>query len=123
MIRSFLLVLLVGAALPASAAWTEYGDVDEYTFYVDLNTVLVDGDVRNVWTMANLKNRNSYGSLSSRSKVEINCKKGMARGLDFASFSQPNLGGEIITRHVPPAIWDHIPPGTSYADLMRLVCK
>ena len=115
-------LILTSISYSANAAWTEIADTNIGTFYVDFATVRKDGNTRVFWRMINFKQPTSDGHLSARQKTAINCINETFRDIDFSAFTQPNLRGAMSGPYTPPPNWDHIPPRTVYASLMRAVC-
>jgi hypothetical protein len=95
------------------------------TVYIDPATIRKDGDMRTFWRKAEYKDGGKYGDFfSGRSKVEINCKKEEIRMLSLATFSAPNLGGEMtMSEDYPNERFSAIAPGTINNTFMQLVCK
>jgi hypothetical protein len=124
MIRATFVVLLMSVSLPALASWTAVitsneGDI----FYVDFTSIRKDGDTRTYWAMTNYKQRTPYGDMSARKKEVMNCKNETRIILQFATFTQPNLGGAISTNFSPTGKLDHIAPRTTAESVMKAVCS
>ena len=118
-----ILFLILTIYCSASAAWTVYAENDERIMSVELSSVRKDGDTRTFWLMNDYKQISPYGDLSARTKVVFDCKKEMKKILDFATFSQRNLGGAVTSTLTPVSKWEHIPPSTYDYLLIDVVCK
>ena len=121
--KNVLFLILTMLSCPASAAWTQYSETSEATFYIDLDTVKKEGNNRIFWQMMDYKQISQDGDKSARVKIEVDCKKEMLNFLDFAAFTGQNLSGAMSGQVTPQPEWSHIPPGTPNAKLMRAVCK
>ena len=118
-----ILFLILTIYCSASAAWTVYAENDERIMSVELSSVRKDCDTRTFWLMNDYKQISPYGDLSARTKVVFDCKKEMKKILDFATFSQRNLGGAVTSTLTPVSKWEHIPPSTYDYLLIDVVCK
>jgi hypothetical protein len=91
--------------------------------YIDPATVRKDGNMRTYWRKIEYKIRGKYGDISSRAKFEIDCKKEAIRMMSLASFSDPNLSGEVISKQdFPNDGFSAIAPETINNVFMQLVC-
>ena len=120
------LVLCLLLTLAAAPAWAEYGQWGEIpgkaTFYIDPNTASRDGNLRRIWSIADMKKR-VEGVLSSQSLYEFDCKEKRYRTLSFSMHSGHMAHGEIISKNNRPSEWEYIPPGNFLAETLRLVCS
>jgi len=119
----FLALLFVsGSALAEWRFLVENAKDDMY--YIDLETIRKDGNMRTFWSKTESKSRGKDGTISYREKLEIDCKKEGVRILAIATFAEPNLRGTMIFQgDFPNAPFDAIAPGTIDNTFMRLVCK
>ena len=109
--------------ISAFAQWTQFADVENRIYYIDLGSMRKDGETRTFWILSNFKQRSQYGDMSSRMKEVINCKKETLMHLQFSAFTQTNLGGAMTADYTPDAKWNHIAPQTVNAEKMRIVCS
>jgi hypothetical protein len=115
----FSLVMLAGSAW---AEWVKYAEKDENTFYFDPATVRKDGNMRRVWELTNYKQRDKYGSISSRLRGEYDCKQERYRVLTISEHSEPMAGGSVTRQQYDGGPWADIPPGTISEVIFKVVC-
>jgi hypothetical protein len=112
-------MLLAGSAW---AEWVMYGEHDTATFYYDPATIRKDGNMRRVWDLTNLSNRNKNGVMSYRSQNEYDCKQERLRNLALSTHSKLMAGGEVLVTGGGENNWTAIPPGTILEKLLKIVC-
>jgi len=118
----FALLFVSGSAFAEWRFLVENAKDDMY--YIDLETIRKDGNMRTFWSKTESKSRRKDGTISYREKLEIDCKKEGVRILAIATFAEPNLRGTLIFQgDFPNAPFDAIAPGTIDNTFMRLVCK
>lgn len=96
--------------------------MDEVTQYIDPGTIRVNGHMRRVWELHDLKQRDLVGGLSARGLTEYDCKEERSRYLSFSTHSEAMIGGTILRSYDEPSRWDYIPPGTIAEDVLKIVC-
>ena len=120
----YLLTLIMFIATPAWAGWTVVTkDTDNTSFFVDLDTLRIDGSLRKVWQKIELSAPNKSGWASARMRNEYDCKNETRRILSFASFSQKNLRGERLFEHTTPTSASDIAPQSIDWGVLKLVCS
>jgi len=119
--RLVLCLLLALAAAPAWAEWVKVSETDDSVFYIDPATIRKDGNLRRVWTINDLKQRQKDGEMSRRFLNEYDCKEERSRILSISEHSDPMAGGKTLVSESKP-IWSHVPPGTPSQTMMRIVC-
>ena len=120
--RLVLCLLLTLAAAPVWADWVKVSETDSHTAYIDPDTIRKDGNLRRVWQVSDLKQRNDRGVMSRRVLMEYDCKEARKRILQFSSHSDPMAGGRVLISDSEPDPWDYIPPETPVQTIMRIVC-
>ena len=119
----YLVLLLMVFALPASAEWVRYGGSDESNPYYDPATIRVNGHLRRVWTIQDLKRREPEGYMSFRSLVEYDCREERNRVLSFSAHPEPMAGGRIMVSSDSPGQWKYIVPESIGQALLKILCK
>ena len=122
--KGMVALLLLLASAPAAAEWVKYATNDLGTnLYFDPATIRVDGNLRRVWGLQDLKQRDSKGAMSRRGLEEYDCKDGRMRILSFSFHSEPMARGMIIASEDSPSKWVYIPPGAVYEHLLKHLCR
>jgi hypothetical protein len=119
-------LFLVGLMLLTGSAWAEwvrYAENDENSFYFDPATLRKDGNMRRIWELTNFKQRDKYGSISSRSRCEYDCKHERYRVLTVSEHSEPMAGGSVTRHQYDGGPWADIPPNTVSEVLFKIVCS
>ena len=120
--RIVLTTLLMLATTTAWADWIKMSETDTAVIYLDPATHRVDGNLRGVWELHDLKVRDPDGELSRRSLREFDCKGDRLRILSMSTHSGPMATGKLLWSGNDPSQWQYIAPGTSGASLLRAVC-
>jgi len=108
------------------AEWTFFGEsVEDSVMFYDNSTVKRNGDKVRVWMYINVspeqvKSRNMG---SARSLNEIDCVNETFKTLSLSAYTKSNLKGEVRHTTEPDPTIVYIPPSSTYATLMKLVCK
>lgn len=126
MMRALKMLVMLLICAPAWAQWAQYAESDRVTFYYDPATVEVNGELRRVWELQDLKQRDPGGEMSFRFLWEYGCKENRYRNLYGASHSERMARGDTLVSgspEGPDAEWDDIPPGTVIAAKFKAVCK
>jgi hypothetical protein len=113
------LMLLAGSAW---AEWVIYAENDVNSFYFDPATLRKDGNMRRGWELTNYKQRDKYGSISSRSRCEYDCKYERFRILTISEHSEPMARGSVTRQQYEGGPWADIPPDTISEKLFKVVC-
>jgi hypothetical protein len=112
--RVFFLTLVVFLCSPAWAGWalvTTTAQGDE--FYIDMDTLRIDKNVRRFWTLINLSKRGDRGELSMRVLREIDCKQERDRSLVITGLNGAMGSGDLLgTYKNDNDSWDYIAPQT-----------
>jgi hypothetical protein len=120
--RLVLCLLLNLAAAPAWADWVKVIDNDVVVIYIDPATIRKDGNIRRVWELYDLKQRDRDGEMSRRVLYEYDCKEERYRFLSLSAHSEPMAGGRVLNTGSSPTAWDYVAPGTVAATKMQFVC-
>ena len=116
--------LLLFTSASALAQWSPVVvDVEGTIFNFDFSTLRRDGELRKVWTLSNFPEKDPNGVMSSRVRVEYDCKNERERYLSFKLFSDKNAKGVTIDSGDTPSSWKDIAPDTAAWRLMQTACK
>jgi hypothetical protein len=120
-----LLLTLLTALMLTGAAWAEWEKIAENDFaeyYIDRATIRKDGNLRRVWRLQDLKQRDKDGVLSRRFRAEYDCKQERDRILSFITHSEPMADGTILKLASMNNEWSDIPPNSIAEDVLKIVC-
>ncbi len=121
--RVLMMAVLLVTALPAAAQkWVHQGENDVVSIYFDPGTVRVNGHVRRVWELQDLKQRGSSGEMSHRVLREYDCKEERYRTLSYSMHSEPMAEGRTLSSSSEPGNWNYIPPRTGDEFRLRYFC-
>lgn len=124
------IALLMLSGGPASAEWIFVTTSENnYTTYIDPETIHRKGNRVNVWTITDLKLakhspvQGQGDFLSTRSLQQFDCEEERTRLLQFTAFSG-NMGkGTVVTDFTKEGSWDYLPPNSVGRHVMELACK
>jgi hypothetical protein len=119
-----LLVLLAPHA--AQAEWQKVTTTDSGIIYVDDGTIKRNGPIRSFWSLLDYRTpqkaqRGAY-FVSTRTHMEMDCRKEMVQILQFSMHCGPMLTGEIIDSQGVMREWQTIPPETPLVALFKFIC-
>ncbi len=122
-----LLLTLVSTLMLSGAAWAEWvkvADNDFADYYIDPPSIQKDGNLRKVWQIQNLKQRDKEGGeLSRRSREEFDCKQERRRTLSFSMHSESMTEGTTLTNvQTENQPWVDLPPNTVGRWVLKIVC-
>lgn len=118
-----LLPLLLLASGSAWADWVKVTSTVEANFYVDPATLRKDGNLRKIWLIMDLKQRDTEGAISRRVKAEYDCKGERIKSLALSTHAEPMAGGTIIANYgADTRGWNEVPPGSAFDSILKLVC-
>jgi hypothetical protein len=117
-----LLCLLALVAAPAWAEWVKVDETDEMTFYIDPAKIKKGGNLRRVWELQDLKQRDNDGEMSRRGLQEYDCEEERSRVLSMSTHSEAMTGGKVIMSGELNGKWKYIAPNTVSATVLSFVC-
>jgi hypothetical protein len=111
----------------AHAEWQKVTVTDSGVIYVDDASMKRAGAVRSFWSLFDYRTpqksqRGAY-FVSTRTHMEMDCRKEMVHMLQFSMHSGPMLTGEILDTQGVMREWQSIPPDTPLVDLFKFVCR
>ena len=123
-IAAMLLALM--APLTAQAEWQKVTATDSGIIYVDDGTIKRNGPIRSFWSLLDYrtpqKAQRGAFFVSTRTHMEMDCRKEMVHILQFSMHSGPMLTGEIVDSQGVMREWQTIPPDTPLVSLFKFVC-
>ena len=120
--KTILLSLLLLASGAACAEWLKFSETASYNFYINPDTIRMDGKLIKVWLLNDYKNRSETGGLSSRVKIEIDCSGERIRTLTLSEHSEHMAGGELTFTGKKENDWRDVAPDTVNEKALKLVC-
>ena len=121
-----IMLLALLAFQPAHAEWQKVTTTDSGIIYVDDGTIKRNGPIRSFWSLLDYRTpqkaqRGAY-FVSTRTHMEMDCRKEMVHILQFSMHSGPMLTGEIVDSQGVMREWQTIPPDTPLVNLFKFVC-
>ena len=113
--------LLMFATSSAWADWVQYAESARSVYYLDPATIRQNGNLRTVWELSDLKERDPDGELSRRALMEYDCDGERLRTLSLSTHSGPMATGKVLVT-ASDSTWDYVAPGTIGDAALRLVC-
>lgn len=111
----------------AHADWQKVTTTDSGVIYVDDGSIKRSGPIRSFWSLLDYKTpqKAQRGAfyVSTRTHMEMDCRKEMVHILQFSMHSGPMLTGEIVDSQGVMREWQSIPPDTPLVSLYRFVCS
>ena len=121
----FLAIALLGLQ-PAHAAWKLIGNFPAGNYYIEANTLEKTGVMREFWTMLDYptaqKSARGVMYLSTRTHMQLDCKKQSVRILQFSMHEGRMLSGDLIDQQGVMREWQSIPPDTPLVKISQMVC-
>jgi hypothetical protein len=111
----------------AIAEWQRVATTDSGIIYVDDGTIKRNGPIRSFWSLLDYRTpqkaqRGAY-YVSTRTHMEMDCRKELVHILQFSMHSGPMLTGEIIDSQGVMREWQTIPPDTPLVALYKFICN
>ena len=119
-------LLVILAPLAAQAEWQKITTTDSGIIYVDDGSIKRNGPIRSFWSLLDYRTpqRAQRGAffVSTRTHMEMDCRKEMVHILQFSMHSGPMLTGEIVDSQGVMREWQTIPPDTPLVALYKFIC-
>jgi hypothetical protein len=119
-------LLFLLSPLAAQAEWQKVTTTDSGIIYVDDGTIKRNGPIRSFWSLLDYrtpqKAQRGAFFVSTRTHMEMDCRKEMVHILQFSMHSGPMLTGEIIDSQGVMREWQTIPPDTPLVALYKFIC-
>lgn len=120
--KRLLLVCLLLVTNAARGEWVKVGESAGNNYYIDPTSIRKDEDLRKVWMIQDLKERDKAGEMSRRYREEYDCKGERKRFLSATSHSEPMAGGKTLLSSNEPSSWGDIRANTFGEDILKKVC-
>ena len=120
--KKLLIAMVLIATGSAWAEWVKLGENKDANIYIDPASIRKDGNLRRVWQIQDLKQRNKDGEMSRRARREFDCKQERFRFLSLSSHSEPMAGGTTLFSEGEDAKWHDIPPDSVAEAMQKFVC-
>jgi hypothetical protein len=122
--RSLLVLLLVVPIMVQAEHWVLLGLSDQSDeIYVAKGTIKRNGNFRKFWGRLDFSKRQPSGALSVRYWGEVDCDQERFRLLEYTSFFNSALSGDVLTHGKSSSEWSQIAPGTMRSEEFRYVCS
>jgi hypothetical protein len=108
-------------AVPASA-WVAVGESESASYYLDPDTIHIDGARRRVWRLFDYKEKQASGVRSGKALIEIDCQADTYRYLRTTYYSEPQGRGKVL-HGARERRKEDIVPGTMIAQLAKATCQ
>ena len=116
-------LMLLAVCCSASADWKKINETDETSFYVDFDSMVRQGNIRQFWSLRNHSVVDEEGALSVRIFEEHDCKGRRFRYLDITGHSKQWADGRVLSdRSLIDEPWKRIPPGTVVEYIHKIIC-
>ncbi len=107
--------------------WELYGTTKGIQLFYDKPSIKRSGNMVRVWNYMNFNHENVTDPAilkiaSTRSLTEIDCINETYKDLTFDTYSEPHLKGKLEDM-TPDKNIEYIPPNSTIAKLMKLVCR
>ena len=124
--KTLVAVLTLLVPFAAQAEWQKVVTTDSGTIYIDDASIKRTGPIRSFWSLLDYKTpqKAQRGAfyVSTRTHMEMDCRKEMVHMLQFSMHTGPMLTGEIIDTQGVMREWQSIPPDTPLVNVFRFVC-
>ena len=121
--KKLLIAMVLLATGSAWAEWVKVGENKDANFYIDPASIRKDGNLRRVWEIQDLKQRDKEGGvMSRRMRYEYDCKQERDRYLSFSTHSEPMAGGTTLVSGGEETKWSDTPPDSAAEAIQKLVC-
>jgi hypothetical protein len=124
--KSLVVAIALLGLQAAHAEWKIVGAFPVGTYYIEADTLEKAGAVRDFWTMLDYANpqKSARGAtfMSTRTHMQMDCKKQNVRFLQLSWHTGRKLSGEQIDQQGVMREWQSIPPDTPLVSLLQTVC-
>ena len=123
----FILLMAFSCSVWAEWKFIEQGTSSKHSFFIDPMTIKKEGNKRKVWELKNLFQMGKMGEMSTRSRIEYDCKEEQYRFIQISYFPEKFATGSVLLVHnyqinIPGGEWSQIAPETVDEALFKFVC-
>jgi len=124
--KALVAIAIVLTPFATQAEWQKVTTTDSGTIYIDDASIKRTGPIRSFWSLLDYRTpqkaqRGAY-YISTRTHMEMDCRKEMVHMLQFSMHSGPMLTGEILDTQGVMREGQRIPPDTPLVRVSRCVC-
>jgi hypothetical protein len=112
------MLVLAGSA----HAWVAVGESESISYFLDPDTIRVQGAQRRVWRLFEYKEAQATGIRSGKALIEIDCQADTYRYLRTMYYAEPQGRGKLLG-DAHERRKEHIVPGTLIAQLAKTACQ
>ena len=119
------LVLAIALLFAGSvwAEWSNIGENDVDSLYVDLQSMHSQGNIRKVLELQDLKQRGKNGEMSVLTKSEYDCEKATYRVMAVTTFAGPMAAGKkISSKNINSKVWISVESAADDETVFDTVC-
>jgi hypothetical protein len=119
--RVLVIALLFGGSVWAE--WSNIGENDVDTVYVDLQSMHSQGNIRKILELQDLKQRGKNGEMSVLTKSEYDCEKGTYRVMAVTTYAGPMAAGKkISSKTINSKVWISVESAADDETVFDTVC-
>jgi hypothetical protein len=105
------------------AEWSNIGENDVDTVYVDLQSMNSQGNIRKVLELQDLKQRGKNGEMSVLTKSEYDCEKATYRVMAVTTYAGPMATGKkISSKTINSKVWISVESAADDETVFDTVC-
>jgi hypothetical protein len=119
------LVLAIALLFAGSvwAEWSNIGENDVDTLYVDLQSMHPQGHIRKILELQDLKQRGKNGEMSVLTKSEYDCEKATYRVMAVTTYAGPMAAGKkIFSKTINSKVWISVESAADDETVFDTVC-
>lgn len=120
--RVVVCVLLALLAMPARAQWEVVAKTFAVVIYINPASLRKDGDLREVWSIQDLRERDEDGEMSRLVLLQLDCREELFRPLAASTHDEPMAFGATLFSSNRTFGWQTIPPGSLAGGVLKVVC-
>ena len=91
-----LMMMLLFASTNVLAEWTKVNQIDDLTYYADIQSIRKNGNKVKMWILYDLKPVQQKSFLSAIMYYEYDCFESTERMLDFYQYSKNMIKGDMV---------------------------
>ena len=115
-------VVTVNAYANSNWIYIVTGNADN-VFFIDNNSIQINGDSKTFWRLDNFAQRSKTGHLSSKIQVTINCRTREIIQRYLMLYDDINNTGKLSLSFDPKDSWRPISPDSVNWSFLEYVCK
>ena len=122
-IRTFLAFMLILHSASTFAEWTLVVKSAEESYYLDIDSIEVDGYIAKAKTYMNFPNAGKDGALSISALTEYDCNNQKLRERYITMYEKHDLAGDIINAGEVDPPWEAMPPPDTIGyEMVKYIC-